>query len=78
MSDTINKFSLLGHKLVPQIHIREPGYMCSGCGLFAKHKKLTNRTRCNYWNELDKACFQHGMAHGTYEELARRSINSWN
>ena len=30
-------------------------------------------TKYIYKNELDKACFQHDMAHGDFKDLARRT-----
>ena len=33
--------------------------------------KKTEDTRYIYRNELDKACFQHDMAYGDFENLAR-------
>ena len=35
--------------------------------------KLTGYSRYIYQNELDKACFQCGMAYGDFEDLTRRT-----
>ena len=35
--------------------------------------KLTGYLRYIYQNELDKACFQCGMAYGDFEDLTRRT-----
>ena len=39
-----------------------------------KYKK-TGNTSYIYKNELDKACFQHGMAYGDCKDLARRAAS---
>ena len=35
--------------------------------------KRTGDSRYIYRNELDKACFQHDMAHGDFKDLAKRT-----
>ena len=37
--------------------------------------KKTEDTRYIYRNELDKACFQHDMAYGDFENLARMTAS---
>ena len=37
--------------------------------------KKTEDTRYMYRNELDKACFQHDMAYGDFENLARMTAS---
>ena len=27
-----------------------------------------------YWNQLDKVCFQHDMAYGSYKDLSKITI----
>ena len=39
MNDIINKFLLAGDKLMPEMHLREPGFTYSACGTFAKNKE---------------------------------------
>ena len=47
------------------MHLKQPGFMCNGCGPFTKNKeriqkfKETEDSRYIYPKELDKACFQH-------------------
>ena len=36
--------------------------------------KEAGDTKYIYRNELDKACFQHDMAYGDFEDLARRTV----
>ena len=64
---------------MPEMHLRQPQFTYSACGLFTKNKeriqkfKETGDTKYNYKNELDKACFQHDMAYGDFKDLARRT-----
>ena len=37
--------------------------------------KETGDTSYIYKNELDKACFQHGMAYGDFKDLKRRTFS---
>ena len=69
MNEIVNKFLLARDKFMPVMHLRQPGFTYSACGLFTKNKerrkkiKETGYSRCIYQNELDKACFQHDMAY---------------
>ena len=62
---------------MPEMHLRQPGFTYSACGLFTKNKekiqkfKETGDSRYIYQNELDKACFQLYMAYGDVKDLAR-------
>ena len=70
MNKIVNKFLLAGDKFIPAMHLKQHGFTCSACGPFTKNKerikkfKETGDTKYIYKNELDKACFQHDMAHG--------------
>ena len=52
----------------------------SASGSFTKNRegiqnfKGTGDSRYVYQNELDKACFQHGMAYGDFKDLTRREL----
>ena len=69
MNEIINKFLLAGDKFKPEMHLRQPGFTYSACGTFTKNKERiqkfteTKDSRYIYQNELNKACFQHGMAY---------------
>ena len=39
MNETINKFLLAGDKLMPEMHLRQPGFTYSACGPFTKNKE---------------------------------------
>ena len=79
MNDIINKFLLVGDKCMPEMHLRQPGFIYNACGPFKKTKeriqkfKQTGDSRYIYRNELDKACFQHDMAYGDFKDLKRRT-----
>ena len=79
MNDIINKFLLAGDTFMPEMHLRQPQFTYSACGLFSKTKeriqkfKETGDTKYIYRNELDKACFQHDMAYGYFKDLAKRT-----
>ena len=79
MNETVNKFLLADDKLMPEMHLKQPGFTYSACGPFTKNKERidkfmqTGNTNFIYKNELDKACFQHDMAHGKSKDLAKRT-----
>ena len=66
---------------MPEMHLKRPRFTYSACGPFSKNKdrfqkfKKTGDTDYNYKNELDKACFQHDMAYGDFNDLARRTVS---
>ena len=77
MNEIINKFLLVGDKVIPEMHLRQPGFTYSACGPFTQNKERiekflqTGNTGFIYKNELDKACFQHDMAYGKTKDLAK-------
>ena len=79
MNNVINKFLLAGDKFMPEMHLRQPRFVYSACGRFARHKerikkfKQTGDTRYIYRNELDKACFQHDAAYADHKDLINRT-----
>ena len=78
MNQIVNKFLLAGDKFMPEMHLRQPGFTYSACGLFTKNKKMiqkfmqTGDTNYIYKNELDKACFQNDMVYNKYKDLGKR------
>ena len=80
MNDIINKVLLPGDKIMPEIHLRQPGFTYSTCGPFTKYKQRiqkfmeTGDTKYIYRNELDKACFQHDMAYN-FKDSKRRTYS---
>ena len=80
MNDIINKFLLAGDEFMPEMHLRRPGFTYRACGPFTKSKeriqkfKQTGDSRYIYKNELDKACFQHGMAYENFKDLKKEQL----
>ena len=79
MNDIINKFLLAGDKVMPEMHLRQPGFTYSACGPFTKNKERIEKfmksgnTDFIYKNELDKACFQHDMTYSKSKDLVKRT-----
>ena len=79
MNEIVNTFLLAGDKFIPELHLKQPGFTYSVCGLFTRNKerienfKKTGNTDFIYRNELDKACFQHDMAYGKSKDLVKRT-----
>ena len=61
------------------MHLKQPGFTYSACGLFTKNKERiqklmqTGDTNYIYRNELDKGCSQHDIPYGKYKDLERRT-----
>ena len=61
------------------MHLRQPRFVYSACGLFTRHKeriknfKQSGDTGYIYRNELDKACFQHDSAYADHKDLINRT-----
>ena len=55
---------LAGDKFMPELHLKQPGFIYSACKPFTKNKeriqeiKKTGDTKYIYRKKLDKACFQ--------------------
>ena len=81
MNEIVNKFLLAGDKFMPEIHLKQPGFIYSACGPINKNKeriqkfKETGDTSQIYKNELDSPCFQHDMAYGDFKNLGRRTAS---
>ena len=80
MNNIIDKFLLAGNKFMPEIHLRQPQFTYSACGLFTNYKqriqkfKETGDTNYIYQNELDKACFAHDGAYSDSKDLTKRTV----
>ena len=79
MNEIKSKFLLAGDKFMREMHLRQPGFTYSACSPFTKNKERIEKfmqsgnTDFIYKNELDKACFQHGMAYGKSKDLVKRT-----
>ena len=64
-----------------EMHLKQPGFTYSACGPFTKTKeriqkfKETGNSQFIYQNDIDKACFQHDMTHGYFQDLTRRTAS---
>ena len=63
---------------MPEMHLKQPGFTYSACGAFTKNKERIEKfmetdTDFIYWNELDKACFQHDVTCGKSKDLIKRT-----
>ena len=79
MHEIVNKFLVAGGKCVPEMHLRQPSFTYSACGSFKKQRiqkfKEIGDLQYIYQNELDKTCFQQGMAYGDFKDLTRRTAS---
>ena len=70
MNEIVNTFFVAGGKFMPDMHLKQPGFTYAVCVPFTKNKERnekfmqTGNIYFIYKNELDKACFQHGMTYG--------------
>ena len=77
INEIVNRFLLVGDKLMPEMLLKQPGFTFGACGPFTKNKERikkfmqTRNTDFIYKNELDKACFQHDMAYGKSKDLVK-------
>ena len=61
------------------MYLWQPRLRYSACGPFTKKQKKNSKIQRNrdstyiYQNELEKAWFQHDMAHGDFIELSRKT-----
>ena len=53
------------------MHLIQPGFTYSACGPFTKSEERILKFK-ETRDQLDKACFQHGMAYGDFKDLTRR------
>ena len=69
---------------MPKMHLKQPAFTYSACEPITEYKeriqkfKETGDTNYIYENELDKACFQHDIPYGEFEDLARRAASDKN
>ena len=81
MNKTDNKFLLADDKFMPEMDLKQAEFTYSAYEPFTKNKERiqkfqeTGDTKYIYENELDKACFQHDMASGDFEDLAKRTAS---
>ena len=80
MNEIINKCLLVGDKFMPEMHLRQPRFVYSGCGSCTRRKerikvfKRTGNINLLYRNALDKACLKHDAAYAKYKDVENRLI----
>ena len=80
MNEMVNKFLLVVHKFLPEMHLKQPWFAYSACEPFTKNKeriqkfKKTRDTNYIYKNEFDKT-FQRDMTYEDLKDLARRTAS---
>ena len=45
MNKIINKFLLTGHKFVPELHLKQPGFTYNACGPFTEDHERIQKLR---------------------------------
>ena len=70
MNEIVNKFLLAGDKFTPEMHLSLGLHI-----VLVEHLQEIGDSRYIYQNELDKACFQHGIAYGDCKDLTRRTAS---
>ena len=81
MNEIFEKNLLDGDKVMPEMHLKEPGFTYSAFEPFTKSKERKKKikelgdAKYIYRNQLDKSCFQHDMAYGNFKYLARRTTS---
>ena len=45
MNEIMNKFLLTGDKFMPEMHLKEPGFIYSTCGPFTKNKESIEKLK---------------------------------
>ena len=68
MNEIVNKFLLVGDKFMPEIHLKQPGFIYSTCDPFTKNKDRIEKVLQTgtidfiYRKKLGEAFFQQDMA----------------
>ena len=59
----INKFSLTGDRFMLELHLKQRGFIYSGCDPFTKHHERIQKLRKINFREIGKACFALNTAY---------------
>ena len=43
MNKIINNFLLAGDKTMPELHVKQPGFIYSACGTFTEHRQVVQK-----------------------------------
>ena len=64
-----------------ELHLRQPEFTYSACGLFTKHRERVKKFRETanlkrvYKNEWDKSYFTHDVAYSDRKDLAKINVS---
>ena len=81
MNKIINKVLLTEDKFILQLHLKQPVFTYSSCGLFIKHCERIQKFRETgnlkhlYRNKLNKACLAHDLAYSDSKDLEKRTVS---
>ena len=81
LNEIIDKFLLAGDKFLPELYLKQPGFIYSASRPFTKHRERISKFRIivnlkhSYRTELPKACFSHDTAYSDRKDLANRTIS---
>ena len=81
MNEIVCRSLLESVRLMPEMHLRQPGFTHSTCGLFTKSReriqkfKETGSSRNIYQHILYRAFLQHDMAYRGYKDLTKRTAS---
>ena len=79
MNAIVYKLLLPGGTCMPDMHLKQSGFIYSACGPFTKNKEQIKKIKeagdliYIYQNELDKDYFLHDVAYGNFKDLTRRT-----
>ena len=45
MNEVVNKFLLAGDKFMPEMHLKQPGFIYSACAPFTKNKEIIQKLK---------------------------------
>ena len=84
MDEIVIKCLLAGDTFILKMRLRQPGFTYLHIGSVdhlqetkkkkKKKNKETGDSRYIYQNELDRACFQHDMAYGGFNDLIEEQL----
>ena len=79
MNETVNKLLLAGDKFMPEMHLKQPGFVFSTCGPFTKNEEWKNVKKQEIrdifikMNQI-KLVFNYEMAYGDFKDWNRRTV----
>ena len=81
MNEIVNKFLLAGDKFMPEMHLRQPQFVCNACGPFTKNKERIQK--CKETEDLKYLVsdqkydgYQRGLASMVYKFFDKKSQGS--